>query len=151
MDTLLFIAIVGIASIIKIFKAAAQKEEEPTNAPTPQEREDIERRIREILGQPSVQTAPAQPTTTTKPSKSRVVTPQSQAKPKARTSSVTYKATTTTSKTGSFKAEQPQQAVNTSTTTPSPAKSEIEGIMEDFSLERAVIYSEIIEPKFKEY
>jgi hypothetical protein len=147
MDTLLFIAIVGIASIIKIFRAAAQKEENPANAPTPQEREDIERRIREILGQPSVQTAPTQPTTTTKPSKSRVVTPQSQAKPKSR---VTYKATTT-SKTGPFKVEQPQQAVNTSTTNPLPAKSEIEGIMEDFSLERAVIYSEIIEPKFKEY
>jgi cytoskeletal protein RodZ len=147
MDTLLFIAIVGIASIIKIFRAAAQKEEKPTNAPTPQEREDIERRIREILGQPSVQTAPAQTATTSRPSKSRVVTPQSQAKPKAHTSSVTYKATTTTSKTDSFKAEQPQQAV----TNPPLAKSEIEGIMEDFSLERAVIYSEILEPKFKEY
>lgn len=149
MDTLLFIAIVGIASIIKLFKAAAQKEGETTNAPTPQEREDIERRIREILGQPSVQTAPAQTTTPTKPSKSRVVTPQSnQAKPKSR---VTYKATTTTSKTDSFKAEQPQQAANPPATNPSPAKSEIEGIMEDFSLERAVIYSEILEPKFKEY
>ena len=148
MDTLLFIAIVGIASIIKIFRAAAQNKENNTSAPTPQEREEIERRIREILGQPSVQTTPAQTTTTSKPSKSRVVTPQSQAKPK---SSVTYKANTTTSKTDSFKAEQPQQAVNTSTTNPSPAKSEIEGIMEDFSLERAVIYSEILEPKFKEY
>lgn len=148
MDTLLFIAIVGIASIIKIFRAAAQKEEKPTNAPTPQEREDIERRIREILGQPSVQIAPTQTATTSKPSKSRVVTAQSgQAKHK---SSVTYKATTT-NKTDSFKAEQPQQAANTSTTSPSPAKSEIEGIMEDFSLERAVIYSEILEPKFKEY
>lgn len=148
MDTLLFIAIVGIASIIKLFKAAAQNKENNTSAPTPQEREDIERRIREILGQPSVQTAPAQPTTPTKPSKSRVVTPQSnQAKHK---SSVTYKATTT-SKTDSFKAEQPQQAANPPATNPSPAKSEIDGIMEDFSLERAVIYSEILEPKFKEY
>jgi hypothetical protein len=148
MDTLLFIAIVGIASFIKIYRAATQKEAQTTSAPTDNEQEDIERRIREILGQPSPQTTPAQATTAPKPAKSRVVTPQSgQAKHK---SSVTYKATTT-NKTDSFKAEQPQQAANTSTTSPSPAKSEIEGIMEDFSLERAVIYSEILEPKFKEY
>lgn len=158
-SVLMFLAFMGIAAIIRRIGAVSAESADSTGAPTDEEREDIKRRIREILGQP---TEPTVTTTTPLPAGDRAEIPQprqatlspegtTSVRPPKRAASVTPKRAGVLSKNSPFKTQQAQTAAQTSSPTPSPAKSEIESAMEDFSLERAVIYSEILEPKFKEY
>ncbi len=158
-SVLIFLAFMGIAALIKRHEAAAKNGSDTVSAPTNEEQEDIERRIREIFGLPAESNASTEATTSAKPMASRVEAPQisreippvkitPSAKPKRQTNRSTTQGKQGNS--GSFMAKKTQTATQSAPTS-SPAKSEIESIIEDFSLERAVIYSEILEPKFKEY
>lgn len=150
----IFLAFMGIAALIKRHEAAAKEVADTTDVPTNQKREEIERRIRELFEEAYTPTAK----TTPGPVESRAEVPQPRlvthaatlSKPKPESSRATTQSTNKAVAGSSFKSTQTQTATRT-TQNPSAAKSEIELAMEDFSLERAVIYSEILEPKFKEY
>lgn len=143
---LIFGAIVSIGQ--KAGKKTTSKQEEGDAMPIP-EQEDIERRIREILeGKATPATRPA-PRATSIPPATLEQTP----KPIVRRTSTTTP----------HKVALPQQGKNQpkkSTTKKAdidPIKqgeikrSEIGRVIDDFSVEKATIYAEIMKPKYEEY
>lgn len=145
----IFLLFAGIAAIVKGKEYLSEQKSAPNSVPSDEDHEEIERRIKEILGvpnqtkrvvpsAPSVQSSaipdkqPAQRTT-------RQVSQLSAPKPASAVKSYSVTPKNNTS------AKQPS-AQQTITTAP-----QIEAVMDDFSLEKAVIYTEIMQPKFKEY
>ncbi len=116
-----------------------------------EERQEIERRIREILGpQPGagrVATSPSSPTASTASNKSvadrmqnsrrNIDTRQQSSKQRRELERKSAK----TKKSAILDGDLTNQNVDFNS----------ESIMSDFSIEKAVIYSEILEPKFKQY
>lgn len=145
----IFLLFAGIAAIVKGKEYLSEQKSAPMSAPSDEEREEIERRIKEILGVPN------QP--------KRVVP----ATPSVQPSVIADKQTVqrTTHQVSQLSVPKPASAVNnysvtsknnTSAKQPSSQQTittapQIEAVMEDFSLEKAVIYTEIMQPKFKEY
>lgn len=131
---LFFGIIVSIGQKASKKQAAADEEEEPA----PMSEQEMERRIREILeGKPIPQKPAPQPAVST-PAMSpikKVSTPKKQYHTPTPTAAKTTKHP---------KKEDPIKQTEIK-------NGEIGQIVEDFTIEKAVIYSEIMNPKYKEY
>lgn len=159
----IFFLFIGIVALVKRKELASNDDTSTASAPTDAEKSEIERRIKEIFGEvESSQKTSSAPTTSPamsrpRPATTPIQTPKkvNEARPlSAYTSSSRAKAPITQQQ-----AIKPQQGskLYQSTSTPSNAPktaeshSELERMIDDFTLEKAVIYAEILEPKFKEY
>lgn len=134
---LAFGIIVSIGQKASKKQAAADEEGEPM----PMSEQEMERRIRELLeGKQSPSKPIPQPTT---------IAPRTQASkphaPQKQNLAASRNITTTTKQVSSIKhkAEPIKQT--------EIKESEIGQIVEDFTIEKAIIYSEIMNPKYKEY
>ena len=159
----IFFLFMGIVALVKRKEMASQEDTTPKNiptgAPTEDEKQEIERRIREILGEPQPQkrVVTAQPAKRVAPAQSA---PPRPARPKVKVQSThtSLEQITPEISMSSHRLTQPTPSRNTATpkkaqTAPTEVtdKSELDAMIDDFSIEKAVIYSEILEPKFKEY
>lgn len=162
----LWIIILVIGAIVSITqknqekrrRTATEEGEEPSFDP----RREWERRIRELLGEPAP--APAESEQQATP---RTMTPKTDRRddslppPHATMKSALQQQTATAAQrphksTATIKKTQPSPKSSTA-----PANDRLSGnggraqgagnIIDDFDLERAVIYSEILKPKFEEY
>ena len=155
----IFIVIIGA-----VISLAQKNQKKPMpkseNAPQPNPQEEWERQLREILGErPQMPAAPkpaSQPLEKSAapeykqpaPAQSkRVVMPS----PKAQFKAQSQQATINTQK----NVAAIQQPTNANKGNEAQSKSEndinIEKIIDDFSMEKAVIYAEILKPKYEEY
>lgn len=148
----IFIVIIG--AVISLAQKSPKKASSSDDTPTADPRQEWERQIRELLGEkPASKPAPVEqkrvetpaPTPISTPiitPKNRVDTATSITKPKHQSkieTAATAKAATHTNK-----------ATNKSTADDEP--NEIIGqIVDDFTMEKAVIYAEILKPKYEEY
>ena len=154
-----FLVIIGVVAFKFFGELATDKGASQPTAPTDEEKSDIEKRIQEILGeveQKRVVPQPAAPKTSTPAPRPamRPVRPKTKAQP-AYTS---LEQITPEIAMNSHRLSQPKPSRNTPTTkkvmetpTASAGKSELDAMIDDFTIEKAVIYSEILEPKFKQY
>lgn len=151
----LVLLFMGIAALVKRHEAVAEGKTNTSGAPTNDEQEEIQRRIREILGE-------LQPATernaTPRPAAERRVVAQKQPSqqrrtktPKPQSGATSHQISTSLHSRIEAKPSASKSQPQPTTSNPTPAKSEVENIVEDFSLEKAVIYAEILEPKYKEY
>ena len=146
----IFIVIIG--AVISLAQKSPKKASSSDDTPTADPQQELERQIRELLGEkPASKPVPAEQKRVEMPTpihtpiitpKNRVDTATSITKPKHQSKIgmvATAKAATHTNK-----------ATNKSTTDDEP--NEIIGqIIDDFSMEKAVIYAEILKPKYEEY
>lgn len=148
----IFIVIIG--AVISLAQKSPKKASSSDDTPTADPQQELERQIRELLGEkPASKSAPAEqkrvetPAPTPIPTpviikNNRVDTATSITKPKHQSKikiAATAKAVTHTNK-----------ATNKSATDDEP--NEIIGqIVDDFTMEKAVIYAEILKPKYEEY
>ena len=174
----LWIFLVIIGAVFSIAQKNQQKnkpigeDNEPTLAP----QTEWERRVRELIGEDKTpENRPETSSTQVEPQKSRETTPESKMQPMASTTTVqkpkmasqmismsrSSSGTATIAKT---KSKATKSNDNTTIKTSGNAKygnpikdgditaqnSEINEILEDFTMEKAVIYSEILRPKFEE-
>ncbi len=143
----IWIFIVIIGAVISLAQKNQKKPmTESENAPQPNPQEEWERQLREILGE-RPQT-PAAPKPASQPIE-RDITPENKQpapSPSKRVVAPSPKSKTTIQQPTNTKKEKAQEA---------QAKPEgeinIESIIDDFSMEKAVIYAEILKPKYKEY
>lgn len=163
----IFFLFLGIVALVKRKEMASQEDttpqNTPTGAPTEDEKQEIERRIREILGEPQPQkrVVTAQPAKRVAPAQSATPRPAVRpARPKVKVQSThtSLEQITPEISMSSHRLTQPTLSRNTASsrkqqnpTTEIAGKSELDAMIDDFSIEKAVIYSEILEPKFKEY
>ena len=146
----IFIVIIG--AVISLAQKSPQKASSSDDIPTTDPQQELERQIRELIGEkPASKPVPAEqkrvevPTPIPTPviiKNKRVDTATSITKPKHQSkieTVTTAKVATTTNK-----------ATNKSTADDEP--NEIIGqIVDDFTMEKAVIYAEILKPKYEEY
>lgn len=146
----IFIVIIG--AVISLAQKSPKKASSSDDIPTADPQQELERQIRELIGEkPASQPVPAEqkraemptpiPTPIITP-KNRVDTATSITKPKHQSKiemAATAKVATTTNKAKSKAAadDEPNEI--------------IEQIIDDFSMEKAVIYAEILKPKYEEY
>ena len=148
----IFIVIIGAA--ISLAQKSPKKASSSDDIPTADPQQELERQIRELLGEkPASKPAPAErkrvetpaptpiPTPVITP-KNRVDTATSITKPKQQSKigiAATTKAATPTNKAKSKAAadDEPNEIIGQ--------------IVDDFSMEKAVIYAEILKPKYEEY
>lgn len=155
-----FLVIIGVVAFKFFGELATDKGASQPTAPTDEEKSDIEKRIQEILGEveqkrvvptqpaapspsmPAPQPAmrPARPKTKAQPA----YTSLEQITPEIAMSSHRISKPTTTRKAVSPKKVQTEPVEVA-------GKSELDAMIDDFTIEKAVIYSEILEPKFKQY
>lgn len=146
---LIFGAIVSIGQ--KAGKKASSKQEEGDTMPIP-EHEDIERRIREILdGKATPATRPAPRGTSIPPATME----QTMQPPTFRASATTSHKVTLPKPAKSAQKTHKKSVAKKAEVDPikqSEIKhSEIGRIIDDFSVEKATIYAEIMKPKYEEY
>ena len=148
----IYIFIIGIV-VSFAQKNKKKRVEQQSDSPEVDPRQEWERQIRELLGEPKqVQTQPE-----VEPEVRPVVTPQNIA-PKSAASPAKYAkfdnnshATTNGKanyKTAAKTANRPSVEAVTSEDAPN---ENIEKILDDFSMEKAVIFAEILKPKYEEY
>ena len=142
----IYLIIGGIMLLAPKGKSRTNKNKEevsPTNDNREQHK-DPERELRELLGESSAEYQTPSNTiirpvqTNTHTSAKRVPSPK-KASPTSNTRLRNTQAP---------KAQNPHKAPNG---TPVTTSGQIEGILEDFTMEKAVIYSEILHPKYEEY
>lgn len=146
----IFIVIIG--AVISLAQKSPKKASSSDDTPTADPQQELERQIRELLGEkpaskptPTEQKRVEMPTPIPTPiitPKNRVDTATSITKPKHQSKigmAATAKAATHTNKAKSKTAadDEPNEI--------------IEQIIDDFSMEKAVIYAEILKPKYEEY
>ena len=155
-----FLVIIGVVAIKFLGELATDKSADQPEAPTDEEKSDIEKRIQEILGEEEqkrvVPTQPAAPTPSMpapqpamRPARPKTkaqpaYTSLEQITPEIAMSSHRISKPTTTRKAASPKKVQTAPVEVT-------GKSALDAMIDDFTIEKAVIYSEILEPKFKQY
>lgn len=146
---LIFGAIVSIGQ--KAGKKASSKQEESDAMPTP-EHEDIERRIREIL---EGKATPANRPTPRASSVPTTTMEQTMQPPIYRTSATTSHKVTLPKPAKSAQKTQKKSVAKKDEVDPIKQseikRSEIGRIIDDFSVEKATIYAEIMKPKYEEY
>ena len=148
----IFIVIIG--AVISLAQKSPKKASSSDDTPTADPQQELERQIRELLGEkPASKPVPTEQKRVETPALMPIPTPviiknnrvdntttsthtQQQSKIKA---AATAKVATTTNK-----------ATNKSTADDEPNEI-IEQIIDDFSMEKAVIYAEILKPKYEEY
>ena len=170
----LWIIILIAGAVISIAQKNQQRQRNvgPNDDPTLDPQAELERRMREIFGEitPSEsETADAIPTTTAQQTEQmeRPLNPQQAQPTTTATRTNTHSSTiqqpnyTTKPSFGSISAQNSAKATNSKankTMQSDPIKdgditaqnSEINKIIDDFTMEKAVIYSEILRPKFEE-
>lgn len=114
-------------------KARRRKQGDATSIPQPTPQTDLERQLRDLFGEE---------TTTTQQSVPRFVTPLA-IKP--------AKQTPTSSPQTKPIAKQESKPVIVANKSKEESKNNITDILDDFTMEKAVIYAEILRPKFEEY
>ncbi|MBQ2373663.1 MAG: hypothetical protein II299_00945 [Alistipes sp.] len=141
--------IMGVFAFLKRKEGVPEEGTSAPQAPSDEEKQDIDRRIREILGEPQ----PAKRVVPTYPKTSPKMTPQPQRSyaPRATVQSGASKPDTTTMTSGTNRVVASPKKSGATTSQSVPTKTEQESVVDDFSLEKAVIYAEILEPKYKEY
>lgn len=163
----IFFLFLGIVALVKRKEMASQEDttpqNTPTGAPTEDEKQEIERRIREILGEPQPQkrVVTAQPAKRVAPAQSATPRPAvrpARPKVKVQPTHTSLEQITPEISMSSHRLTQPTPSRSTASsrkqqnlTTEIAGKSELDAMIDDFTIEKAVIYSEILEPKFKEY
>ena len=144
--------IIAVVAFKYFGELATNKEANQPAAPTDEEKQDIERKIREILGDTTtekrVATTPAQPTPQMQRNSAPKAYTASQAPKTRKTQSPSILPASPSKKQGRAINETQNRDNNSR---PSTERSEIEAIIDDFTMEKAVIYAEILEPKFKQY
>lgn len=143
----IWIFIVIIGAVISLAQKNQKKPmTESENAPQPNPQEEWERQLREILGE-RPQT-PVAPKPASQPIERDITLENKQPTPlqSKRVVAPSPKSKTTIQQPTNAKKEKAQEE---------QAKPEgeinIEGIIDDFSMEKAVIYAEILKPKYEEY
>lgn len=155
-----FLVIIGVVAIKFFGELATDKGASQPTAPTDEEKSDIEKRIQEILGE--VEQKRVVPTQPTAPSPSmpapRPAMRPARPKTKAKPTYTSLEQITPEIAMSTHRLSQPTPSRYTSTpkkaqTAPFEVagKSELDAMIDDFTIEKAVIYSEILEPKFKQY
>jgi hypothetical protein len=166
----IFLVIIGaIFSFAQKNQSKRQGSDTPTEGNNEEEpvtpHEMMERRLRELLGEEQTKRVP---TPTSAPTSTTPTARQGKIKPihgtlgtHPTTASSQQKTTTQTLSVAQYKAEQAKTANNNANNKPSsptikPAHAstnngQIGQIIDDFSMEKAVIYSEILKPKFEEF
>lgn len=142
----LLIFIIGIAMVIANNSAAKKKAQQSNGEPNNEVESEFERRIREIIGEPRANTSRSN-----SPQKGPVKNELTTQAPKQRDGRKNEANAAPT-----YKVAEPRRARATvtnriNTGVADSEKSQVEEITDDFTLEKAVIYSEIIKPKFEEY
>ena len=162
MDNFWVIPLLIFGIIVSISQKASRNTtpegEEGEAVPTP-EQEDIERRIREILEGKTTSTQKTTPTPTpsARPTPTAMATHTlKQTTPHASRQEISpRKATTTKAKTSTAKSTTKTSSTGKHTTDPIKQgdiqRGEIGRIIDDFSIEKATIYAEIMKPKYEEY
>ena len=141
----IWIFIVIIGAVISLAQKNQKKPmTESENAPQPNPQEEWERQLREILGE-RPQT-PAAPKPASQPIE-RDITPENKQPAPAQSKRVAMP-----SPKNKTAIQQPTNA-NKGNEAQSKSDSDIniEKIIDDFSMEKAVIYAEILKPKYEEY
>ena len=155
-----FLVIIGVVAIKFFGELATDKGASQPTAPTDEEKSDIEKRIQEILGEVEqkrvVPTQPATPTPSM-PSPQPAMRP-ARPKTKAQPAYSSLEQITPEIAMSSHRISKPtttRKAVSPKEVQTAPVevagKSELDAMIDDFTIEKAVIYSEILEPKFKQY
>ena len=132
----IFVVIIG-AAISLIQKVQQNKQNEGSESDNNEKqytdaKKEFERQIRRILQGEDESIKPASRSVTPSPATATKTTPQvSLHRTKSQSSSIENKSAASTSS--------------------NPTSEKIEDILDDFSMEKAVIYSEILNPKYKEY
>lgn len=155
-----FLVIIGVVAIKFFGELATDKGASQPTAPTDEEKSDIEKRIQEILGEvEQKRVVPTQPTAP-QPSMPAPQPAMHPARPKTKAQPAYTSLEQITPEISLNSHRFTQSATSRSTATPKKVqtapteatdKSELDAMIDDFSIEKAVIYSEILEPKFKEY
>lgn len=144
----IWIFIVIIGAVISLAQKNQKKPmTESENAPQPNPQEEWERQLREILGK-RPQT-PAAPKPASQPIE-RDITPENK-----QPTPLQSKRVVAPSPKSKAAIQQPINAKKDNKPQEMQTKPEgeinIEGIIDDFSMEKAVIYAEILKPKYEEY
>ena len=171
----IFFLFLGIVALVKRNEIANESKKNQNEQPPVEDiRREFERRLKELRGEipPQGSAQPMQRGTMPHPTLQRPVAPRPATAQSAmpRTTTVQSATPRTTTARPARPSVQPnaqtqQAAQQGSATRPSnntaqnnqpqsnatAAKSEVERMVEDFSIEKAVIYSEILEPKFKQF
>lgn len=154
-----FLVIIGVVAFKFFGELATDKGASQPTAPTDEEKSDIEKRIQEILGEVEQKRVAPQPATT----KTSAPTPQPAMRPahpktKAQPAYTSLEQITPEIAMSSHRISKPtttRKAVSPKKVQTAPVevagKSELDAMIDDFTIEKAVIYSEILEPKFKQY
>ena len=169
----IWIFLVIIGAIFSFAQKNQSKRQQGSDAPTEGNNDEesvtphemMERRLRELLGEeqtkkvPTPASAPTPSTHTARQGKIKPIHGTLESRPT--TASSQQKTTTQTLSVAQYKAEQAKTANNNVNNKPSnpnikPAHAstnngQIGQIIDDFSMEKAVIYSEILKPKFEEF
>lgn len=148
----IFIVIIG--AVISLAQKSPKKASSSDDTPTADPQQELERQIRELLGEkPASKPAPAEqkrvetpaPTPISTPiimPKNRVDTATSITKPKQQSKTETVATTKVATPTNKAKGKAAAD----------DEPNEIIGqIVDDFTMEKAVIYAEILKPKYEEY
>ena len=155
-----FLVIIGVVAIKFFGELATDKGASQPTAPTDEEKSDIEKRIQEILGEVEqkrvVPTQPAAPSPSM-PAPQPAMRP-ARPKAKAQPAYTSLEQITPEIAMSSHRISKPtttRKAVSPKKVQTAPVvvagKSELDAMIDDFTIEKAVIYSEILEPKFKQY
>ena len=163
----IFIVIIGaVISLAQKGQKQAPAESDDTTQPNPQQ--EWERRIREIMNEQKGSAHPQDRKATTpaqRPQTSHLPRPTVTPTPKAVCPNNSGERVATLATTPKTRAYAPkQESFNTPTNNHKPTTSEpkkrldakeegsnIDAILDDFSMEKAVIYAEILKPKYEEY
>ena len=154
-----FLVIIGVVAFKFFGELATDKGANQPTAPTDEEKSDIEKRIQEILGeveQKRVVSQPAAPKTSTPAPQPAMRT--ARPKTKAQPAYTSLEQITPEIAMSSHRISKPtttRKAVSPKKVQTAPVevagKSKLDAMIDDFTIEKAVIYSEILEPKFKQY
>ena len=166
----IFFLFLGIVALVKRNEIANESKKSQSEQPPVEDiRREFERRLKELRGEipPQGSAQPMQRGTMPHPTLQRPAVPRPVAPRPTTTQSAMPRTTTARPARPSVQpnAQTQQAAQQGSAIRPSnntaqnnqhqpnatAPKSEVERMVEDFSIEKAVIYSEILEPKFKQF
>ena len=142
--------IMGVFAFLKRKDGVPEEGTSSPQAPSDEEKRDIDRRIREILGepQPDKRVVPTSPKTMPQPQ--AMSQPQRSYAQRATVQSIASKPNIAKVSDKNRVASELKKSGSTTSQSVS-LDTELDSVVDDFSLEKAIIYAEILEPKYKEY
>ena len=148
----IFIVIIG--AVISLTQKSPKKASSSDDSPTADPQQELERQIRELLGEkPASKPVPAEQKRVEMPAPTQIPTPVITQKNRVDNTTTTSHTqqqskikTTATAKVATHTNKATSKATN------DDEPNEIIGqIVDDFTMEKAVIYAEILKPKYEEY